>query len=308
MSTGACGINCDVCQLNLLGLCSTCGPGKSIEAERKLAAQKASFGRACAILECARLNNINYCLRDCGSFPCDNFATGNYPYGQGYLDMQARRRNSGPPPVDPSGRPIHVADELWDNLEKKDLIQLSNYTLADIDSVSGMLVFNVLGKQTLVDVKSRCLRIKDGSGWEKADNPLLELATVVYLTSATAMMPMGNKLVTVRDLKDAHYFEGPATLKTDVILKRYGDDIQGFKSSLEYLDGEPVDMADCAYKLLPFPRIPIYYLLWKADTEFDPRVSVLFDSSIETILTPPAIWSLVNLTSFALLRGPVNKM
>ena len=44
MPTGACGINCDVCKLQLLGLCSTCGSGRSQEAQRKLAAQKAAFG------------------------------------------------------------------------------------------------------------------------------------------------------------------------------------------------------------------------------------------------------------------------
>ena len=36
MPTAACGINCDVCKLNLLGTCSSCGPGTSLEAEKKI--------------------------------------------------------------------------------------------------------------------------------------------------------------------------------------------------------------------------------------------------------------------------------
>ena len=43
MPTGACGINCDVCKLNLLGTCSSCGPGKSLQAEKKLAAYNQKF-------------------------------------------------------------------------------------------------------------------------------------------------------------------------------------------------------------------------------------------------------------------------
>ena len=43
MPTGACGINCDVCQLNLLGTCSSCGSGLSLEAEQKLAVSQQKY-------------------------------------------------------------------------------------------------------------------------------------------------------------------------------------------------------------------------------------------------------------------------
>ena len=36
----------------------------------------------------------------------------------------------------------------------------------------------------------------------------------------------------------------------------------GFSQAAEYLEGEPRDMADRAYRMLPFPRVPLYYLLW----------------------------------------------
>jgi hypothetical protein len=53
-------------------------------------------------------------------------------------------------------------------------------------------------------------------------------------------------------------------------------------------------MADTAYCLLPFPRVPLYFLLWAGDEEFKPRLQVLFDRSIEEILAADAIWALVN--------------
>ena len=62
MSTGACGINCDVCRLNVLGVCSTCGPGRSPEAQRKIAAQVRILGGPCPILECASIRGIDHCL------------------------------------------------------------------------------------------------------------------------------------------------------------------------------------------------------------------------------------------------------
>ena len=55
-----------------------------------------------------------------------------------------------------------------------------------------------------------------------------------------------------------------------------------------------MDMADAAVQLLPFPRVPLYFLLWRGDEEFRPRLQVLFDRSIENTLSADAIWALVN--------------
>lgn len=308
MPTGACGINCDVCQLRLLGICSSCGPGKSSQAEQKLAVQKVTLGDTCAILECAHLNQIDYCMRDCGCFPCDNFSKSTYPFGSGYLNMQQRRRQMGPPATDPAGRPIQVSKDHWEALAQKDVAMLCNFTLADRDPDSGMMVYSFLEKKMLVDIKGRCIRMKKKMGWEKTDNPLLELVTTIYLNRATMLFPMGRGLVSTQDLKDFSYFSSEKALRIHALVERFGNDPKGFAASASYLKGEPMDMADTAYRLLPYPRIPVYYLLWHGDEEFGPRMSILFDRSIEKALNAPAIWSLVTLCSYALLKGPVINM
>jgi len=55
--------------------------------------------------------------------------------------------------------------------------------------------------------------------------------------------------------------------------------------------------------LLPFPRIPLYYLLWQGDEEFKPQVTVLLDRSIEKVLAADAIWAFINRVTTALLAG-----
>jgi len=101
MPTGACGINCDVCRLNLFGICSTCGSGRSLEALQKMATQLRILGSACPILACASENRVEYCPRDCEEFPCDKFRAGPYPFSQGYLNMQERRRRERPSAKNP---------------------------------------------------------------------------------------------------------------------------------------------------------------------------------------------------------------
>jgi len=303
MPTGACGINCDTCRLNLLGTCSSCGPGNSIAAEKKLAAQQRLLGGVCSILACARGNQIEYCMRDCSRFPCDNFQQGPYPFSQGFLNMQARRRQQGPPAVAPDGSTVKVAANYWDALQNKDVRTLANLTLFQPVSEQ-QLTFPFFRETVMVDLKDRCLKRSCTGSWDIKDDPLLELVTVVYLITVEEMAPVGRDIVGVNDLKEAHFFRGPHALRIDPLLKRYGGDLKGFQQAAEYLNGEPLEMADAAYRLLPFPRIPLYYLLWVGDEEFGPRMTVLFDRSIETVLAADAIWALVNRVSTELLLGP----
>ena len=303
MPTGACGINCDVCKLNLLGSCSSCGSGTSAEAEKKLAAQRRLLGSTCSILACAQLNQVEYCLRDCNQFPCDNFRAGPYPFSQGFLNMQGRRLKERPPAFAPDGSRVSVAADYWDQLQTKDITSLCNLTLFSPFS-SGKLLFQFLREDVVVDIENRCLRRLEQNDWVKSDDPLLELAVVHYLLNVKEIYPIDLDIVGVKDLKEGHFFQGPHALKTDPLLKRYGNDLRGFEQAAEYLEGSARDMADAAYRLLPFPRVPLYFLLWEGDAEFNAQMKVLFDRSIEKSLAADAIWALVNRVSTALLEGP----
>ena len=159
----------------------------------------------------------------------------------------------------------------------------------------------------MVDFEERCLKRMANDRWTKTDDPLLELATVLYLINVNELYPIDKDVVGVKDLKEGHFFQGPHALKTDALLKRYGQDLNGFRQSAEYLAGETRDMADATYRLSPFPRVHLYYLLWQGDEEFEPRLTVLFDRSIENVLAADAIWALVNRVSTALLDEPYKK-
>ena len=304
MSTGACGINCDVCRLRLLAICSTCGPGKSHEAQKKIAAQKKLLGAPCPILGCAADNSVDFCPRDCDRFPCDKFRAGPYPFSQAFLDMQERRRKETPPAKTPSGDMIKVPGEYWEELKRRNLTILCGNTLARTRPPDGLVV-PFLGNDILVDrEQGRICRLRNDC-WESIGNPLLELVVLVYLLNA-GPEPLSQEMVSVHELKDAHFFQGPHELRVQPLVERYGNDLDSFKRASERLGGEAMDLADAAYKFSAFPKVPIYYLLWKGDEEFKPRISILFDRSIGPHLPADAIWGLVNLVSNALLTGELD--
>ena len=302
MPTGACGINCDVCKLNLLGTCTSCGPGRSIQAAGKLEVQQRLLGSTCPVLDCARMNQIEFCMRDCNQFPCSNFTAGPYPFSKGFLMMQERRLKQRPPAFAPDGSRVSVAAGYWDELQQKDVTSLCNLTLFEPIS-SRQVRFRFLNEDVLVDIENRCLKRRAEQEWEPTEDPLLELATVLYLMNVKEIYPVGKDIVGVKDLKEGHFFQGPHALKTEPLLRRYGNDLRGFREAAEHLAGEPVEMADAAYKLLPFPRVALYFLLWQGDQEFAPQMSVLFDRSIEAIFAADAIWALVNRVATALLQA-----
>jgi hypothetical protein len=165
------------------------------------------------------------------------------------------------------------------------------------------VVVTVLGREILVDRKNHALRRKKQGEWEPVSHPLLELLVLVYLLNAGPQL-LSRELVTAKELKTAHFFQGPHELNVGGVLERFGRDLKGFRKAAESLGGEAQSLADAAFKIPALPKVPLYYLLWEGDDEFEPRISVLFDRSIESHLSADAIWGLVALASEALLKSP----
>ena len=302
MPTGACGLACDVCKLKLLNICSSCGPGKSQLAKAKLEAQKRLLGAPCPILACASLKQVDYCLRDCDLFPCENFNCGPYPFSQSFLAMQKRRRGEHPPALTPYRSLVQIPGQYWEKVQSRDLSELCRVLPGSAYGEDG-LIFESFQEEILLDRRRGCLKRRQADVWEITAEPQLELVVLLYLNQVTEIPALTGELITVADLKEAHYFKGPHQLPLENLLERYGQDLPGFKNASLALGGEPLEMADAAFAFRPLPRAPLYYLLWLGDEEFPPVFKVLFDRSIETCFSASGIWLLVNLVSARLLQG-----
>jgi hypothetical protein len=266
---------------------------------RKLSAQERILNQPCPVLACARLRGVDHCIRDCRDFPCDNFRHGPYPFSQSFLAMYERRKNQMPIVYAPDGSHLTVDGSYWEEVFKRDRTDLCNFTFFE-EAAPDTLQFRFLNEMIRIDLTRRGLFREAANGqWKATDDPLLSLATVMYLKGIDGVYPMGRDIVGAKDLKEGHFFTGPHEFRTQPLLHRFADDLQGFKTAAKYLEGEPVEMADAAFRLLPFPRVPLYFLLWLGDEEFKPRFQILFDRSIETCLAADAIWALVNRVAMA---------
>lgn len=314
MATGACGVNCTVCRLHVQGVCSTCGAGNSEAGRSKLAGQKHLFGQGCAVLQCAVDRAVAYCMRDCDEFPCASFAEathgdGCYPFSQGFLDMQRRRR-------DQAGSDTQVAwparaAELWEQLDTGEAAVVcarGGATLVDADQTQGegaRLQVQSLRETWLMDVGARtAIKVQGGFGgeWDRQ----LPFLMLVYLTHVSGR-PEAGDMVSPRELyagMDA--FAGRHALHTSELEAVFGRDSAWFKAVGERLGGEPVEGGDVGLRFRPLPKLPVDYLLWQADEEFGARLTLLLDRETSSHLPVDACAVLVNLLTERLLLAGRN--
>jgi hypothetical protein len=96
-------------------------------------------------------------------------------------------------------------------------------------------------------------------------------------------------------------FPRPHRLDVTELEKRYGRDPDSFLRR-EGTGGSEI-LWRPRFSLDVFPKVPLAYILWKADEEFPPRISTLFDSTIQAHLPLDIIGCMVAETTRRLGAG-----
>ncbi|RLA94830.1 MAG: hypothetical protein DRG25_01680 [Deltaproteobacteria bacterium] len=295
MATGACGINCSVCRLHVIGLCSTCGSGRSSAAENKLLAQIRIFGTGCPILECAVKRKIEYCLRDCEEFPCNSFFDGPYPFSRSFLSMQRRRRKQVS--FNSVGAWPESTPYFWERLKEKDLTQIcrdSGAFLLDEENL-GIKSLNELWKINIPKRLIYKISGEFGGEWDR-QFPFLML---VYLAKSTSHSLSG-EMVSPREILTAHdFFQGRYKLKTEELEEKL--DGETFLKVATSLGGKVTQHGDVSVIFFIFPKLPVEYIFWEKDEEFPSRMNILLDRAMANIYPLDTTSILVNLLNQRIL-------
>jgi hypothetical protein len=265
-----------------------------------MAEQERILGSPCPILACARLNRIDHCLADCDLFPCENLSSSCYPFGEGFLAMQARRRNELEI-NNTTDQAIEIPHQHWQSLKEIDPVTLqrrAGATPAD----EAHLRLTVLNHEVRLARDREIVEICSGSQWVPA--PLfLSFVTIVYLINA-AEIPLSGRWVSEQDLSCASFFHGIHQLPVARLINRFGDKPEELLDAAEQLDGVATDdSGDIAVRLWVFPRIPVKLILWCSDDVLPASLTVLFDKSIDTLLPADGIWAMVNLAADLLVEA-----
>jgi hypothetical protein len=187
----------------------------------------------------------------------------------------------------------------WDKLSQLHPTDVCNRTEAVYHPARQGFLLPVYNLRYLILPKEKkILRVEwNDKPVEEALRPYFHLMVLVYLTEAKDIKPT-HAWISEKDLKGGStFFRGPHRLEVEELINLFGKDSEAFLKTGKRLGGSEILYGDKGFALEVFPKVPLAYILWKGDAEFPPKISILFDSTIESHLPLDIIWCMVAETS-----------
>ena len=186
-----------------------------------------------------------------------------------------RSCESKPPYVDPAG----VDPLLWEQLQEADPATVCRNAQVRYDAEAFAYLV------TFLNSDYRCLphqRSIEAVHSIPGREPSFEFYLVMlhYLLEA---QPIGiaGEWISEKDIPGGTlFFQGPHQFPTEPLLKSFGNHPDLFSEAAKKLGGTQVDAGDMAFRLWALPCVPLLFILWVGDEEFEPALHIRFDSTI----------------------------
>jgi hypothetical protein len=121
---------------------------------------------------------------------------------------------------------------------------------------------------------------------EKDDRlPDFQLAMLLYYLLTADGAPLTGRWVSFADLPDGRTYNAAFQGYTgDEIVKRFGLDLDGFKSACLKVGGKLVEVGSASFVFQALPKVPLMLTYWLGDEDFPSSCKVLFDESVSHYL------------------------
>jgi len=183
-----------------------------------------------------------------------------------------------------------IDSSYFTELAEKNPEDVCRLALCDYDPMKKGYRISVWGEDYgIYPQESQIIRLQE-------NNPdvghLLGLFIIYYLLRSKDIS-ISKEWISEKDIPGGPtFFRGPHKIPTQIIEKRYENNVKEFKEACDRLDGIPLDMADAAYAFEITPRIPVAVQFWDRDDEFSAEAKLLFDKTIAEQLAPDIVFCL----------------
>lgn len=192
-------------------------------------------------------------------------------------------------------------DGLWQRLQELEPEQTARRAACEYDQQQGRYVLQFLNTDYVVDPAARRIFRRDAQQDAKF---LQQLCILAYLVNATELQPSG-RLVSPEKLEAGQFFfRGFHSPPTDKLTAAFGAEPDRLYRAATRFDGSRADYGDASVSLSVLPRVPVVFVVWAADEEFDARAAVLFDDTAGRQLPLDALLTAVQLAIKALTEEP----
>jgi hypothetical protein len=192
-------------------------------------------------------------------------------------------------------------EELWQQLAGLDRQQTSRRAKCQYFRDPERYVITLLNTEYVVNLTDKQI-FSSQPGSEPAEF-LEQLCLLAYLINARDL-PLADKLVTAESLPGGQFFfRGPHMLPTHKLEETFGDKPELLYKAGASFNAKKYDFGDASVQLHVLPRIPLTFVIWAADEEFDARASILFDETAGSHLLLDALLAAANLAADALVKS-----
>jgi len=194
-------------------------------------------------------------------------------------------------------------EKLWQQLEALERQKTSKRAVCKYLLDPESYIIKLLNTDYQVNLtKKRIFAVKTS---KKTETPsfLEQLCLLSYLINAK-QLPLAENLVNAKSLPGGvFFFRGSHILPTDKLKKAFGEKPNLLYESSAKLNATKRNFGDASVELFVLPRIPLIFIIWAGDNEFESRASVLFDKTASEHLPLDALLAAVNLAVDALIEN-----
>ncbi|MGX4599262.1 DUF3786 domain-containing protein [Faecalimicrobium sp. JNUCC 81] len=115
---------------------------------------------------------------------------------------------------------------------------------------------------------------------EKSNSLELDIIITRYLSNAMGALPT-NKFITFKEIPGGNvYYNNFLNRTIKRLAYEFSDCIDKYKTFMDNLGAEKVNMGDLAYKFNFIGNTFMIFIIWFEDDEFEANANILFDSNI----------------------------
>ena len=107
------------------------------------------------------------------------------------------------------------------------------------------------------------------------------LAILLYHFASTDGAEPAGRWIAFTDLPDGTFYVSAWRGYTgQALVRRFGDDVEAVRAAARALGGRDIDIpGDVAVEFQVMPKVPVAFVYWGGDEEFEPRADFLFDAN-----------------------------
>ena len=193
--------------------------------------------------------------------------------------------------------------ELWGQLIKLDGQETSQRAKCQYLQNPERYVITMLNTEYAVNLTEKEIFPVKSNSEQSPAGFIEQLCLLSYLINAKEL-PLANKLVKAESLPGGEFFfRGPHTLPIKNISEAFGSNPSLLYEAGMLYGAKKCDFGNASVEIPVLPRVPVTFVIWSSDNEFDARASILFDQTVIEQLPLDALLAVVNLTADAIISS-----